>query len=374
MPSENTQAKSNILIDSKEISNSIIHGDNRRVLKTLTKGLKKKVKCIYIDPPYNNGEKHYHYDDDISHDVWIEEISNTLKLLKPLLSIDGSIWISIDDQEMHYLKVAADKIFGRQNFVNTIVWQQRTTRENRSVFSNNQEYILVYCISPKDFKKNRNLLPLTNDVLNRYKNHDNDPRGAWQSVSANVQNGHASKNQFYEIIAPNGKKHIAPRGRCWVYNEERMKKEIGENNIWFGKNGTGVPRIKKFLNGSKKGLTPETLWLGDFAGTNKGAKKHLLDLFPKEKIFDTPKPEQLIHKILSISTNENDLVLDCFLGSGSTLSTAHKMKRRYIGIEKNKTVAQIAKKRIELVIKGEEGGISKEVEWESGGKFSFLKC
>lgn len=349
--------------------NLIIHGDNKEVLNSITE-FYGKVKCIYIDPPYNNGENYHHYNDS-EHDDWLNEITTTLKLLKSYLSEDGSIWISIDDNEMHYLKVAADKVFGRNNFITTIVWQQRTSRENRSVFSNNHEYILVYAIDTVKFKKARNLSPLTKEIIDRYKNPDNDSRGNWQSVSVNVQDGHAVKSQFYKIIAPNGKEHLPPNGRCWIYNEERMKKEIVNNNIWFGLDGNGVPRVKKFLNEKSKGLTPETLWVADFAGTNKLAKKHLLELFPNDKLFDTPKPEQLMQRIIEIATNEGDLILDCYLGSGSTISAAHKLKRKYIGIERGNHIVDLVVERMKLVINGEEGGISKEINWNGGGYFSF---
>ncbi|WP_138433965.1 site-specific DNA-methyltransferase [Winogradskyella algicola] len=357
--------------DSK--TNLIIKGDNIKVLKKLLPDFNKKIKCIYIDPPYNNGENYNHYNDEYTHQAWLDEMTKTLSSLKPFLKEDGSIWISIDDSEMHYLKIAADKVFGRHNFVTTIIWQQRTTRENRSVFSNNHEYILVYCINQDEFKKTRNLLPVTEDILKRYKNPDNDPRGAWQSVSANVQDGHAVASQYYDIIAPNGKIHSPPNGRCWCYNKERMENEILNNNIWFGKDGNGVPRIKKFLNGKSRGLTPETLWLGNIAGTNKSAKKHFLQMFPNEKVFDTPKPEELIKLILEIATNEDDIVLDCYLGSGTTISTAHKMNRQYIGIEKGNHITDIVLERMKLVVNGEQGGISKTINWKGGGDFTFKK-
>lgn len=357
--------------DSK--TNLIIKGDNIKVLKKLLPDFNKKVKCIYIDPPYNNGESYNHYDDDYTHQAWLDEMTETLFSLKPFLTEDGSIWISIDDSEMHYLKIAADKVFGRHNFVTTIIWQQRTTRENRSVFSNNHEYILVYCINQIEFKNSRNLLPVTEDILKRYKNPDNDPRGDWQSVSANVQDGHAVPSQYYDIIAPNGKVHSPPNGRCWCYNKERMDNEISNNNIWFGKDGNGVPRIKKFLNGKSRGLTPETLWLGNIAGTNKSAKKHFLQMFPNEKVFDTPKPEELIKLILEIATNENDIVLDCYLGSGTTISTAHKMNRQYIGIEKGDHITDIVLERMNQVVNGEQGGISQIINWNGGGNFTFKK-
>ncbi|MDT8387221.1 MAG: site-specific DNA-methyltransferase [Thiogranum sp.] len=352
--------------------NKIVHGDNLEALDYLRSQHEGEVRCIYIDPPYNNGEVYTHYDDQFNHE-WLESITSRLEKLKPLLRKDGSIWISIDDNEVHYLKVAADKVFGRSNFVTTIVWQQRTTRENRKVFSNNHEYILVYCVDKKLFTKSRNLLPITEEILARYRNPDNDPRGPWQSVSANVQAGHAVDSQFYEIISPSGKKHLPPNGRCWVYNKTRMLREIENNNIWFGNNGSGVPRIKRFLLDAKPGVTPETIWLGSDVGTNKQAKKHILEMFPDKPVFDTPKPEQLIKRIIDIATDEGDLVLDAFLGSGSTASTAHKMNRQYIGIENGDHVVEYAVKRLQLVIDGEEGGISKDVGWNGGGGFEFYR-
>lgn len=353
--------------------NLIIQGDNIEVLDYLQSEYSREVKCIYIDPPYNNGESYNHYDDQLSHEEWLINISSVLKKLKPLLRKDGSIWISIDDSEVHYLKVEADKVFGRNNFLTTIIWQQRTTRENRKLFSNNHEYILVYCIDKKSFSEARNLLPVTDEILARYKNPDYDPRGVWQSVSANVQAGHAVDSQFYEITSPLGRKHYPPNGRCWVYNKKRMEQEIKNNNIWFGVDGNAVPRLKKFLADAKLGVTPETIWLGKDVGTNMDAKKHILKLFPDKPVFDTPKPEQLIKRILDIATDEGDLVLDSFLGAGSTATAAHKMGRRYIGIESGSHIVEYVVKRLNLVVDGEDGGISPDVEWSGGGGFDFHK-
>ena len=357
----------------EECDNMIIKGDNLEVLDILIKDYRGKIKCIYIDPPYNNGESYMHYDDK-QHDNWLKDISIRLKKLEKLLSEDGSIWISIDDNEVHYLKVEADKIFNRKNFITTIIWQQRTTRENRKVFSNNHEYILVYAKNPKEFKKARNLLPPTEEMLSRYKNYDNDPRGPWQSVSVNVQAGHAVKSQFYEIIAPNGKKHNPPLGRCWIYNKEKMMNEIKSNNIWFGKDGNGVPRKKKFLDRNAFGATPETLWKAEEVGTNELAKKHHLKLFPKENIFDTPKPELLIKRIIEIATNEGDYVLDAYLGSGTTSAVAHKMNRKYIGIDQGEHIIKFATKRLNSIIDGNDNeGITKEVSWTGGGGYKFFQ-
>jgi adenine-specific DNA-methyltransferase len=358
---------------TEEAGNKLFQGNNKEVLDLLIKEYKGLVKCIYLDPPYNNGEKYNHYNDDQKHSEWLEDITETLVKLKPFLSEDGSIWISIDDREVHYLKVAADKIFGRGNFLTTIVWEHRTSRENRKVFSNNHEYILVYAKNPEKFKLARNLLPATDDILARYKNPDNDPRGPWQSVTVHVQAGHAVKSQFYDIIAPNGKKHSLPNGRCWAYNKERMLQEIENNNIWFGKDGNGVPRRKKFLSESIIGVTPETLWLGNDVGTTNTAKKYLLSLFPGKTIFDTPKPEQLIKRILDIATNEGDIVLDAYLGSGTTAAVAHKMNRKYIGIEIGSHIRDIVVPRLQKVIHGEDGEISTDFSWTGGGGFNFYE-
>lgn len=351
----------------------VIKSENLSALETLADPMRAKVRCVYLDPPYNNQEVYRHYRDDHSHEEWLEILIARLGALRPLLASNGSVWISIDDRGMHYLKVEADRIFGRDNFVSTVVWQQRTTRENRKVFSNNHEYLLVYAADAREFKKSRNLLPATEALLSRYKNPDNDPRGPWQSVSANVQDGHATASQFYELVAPNGKRHRPPEGRCWVYTWERMQAEIKAGNIWFGKTGNGVPRIKRFLQNSRAGLTPETLWRADEVGTNDDAKKHLLQMFPDQPIFDTPKPEPLLARILHIATDPGDWVLDPYLGSGTTAAVAHKMGRRYIGIEQGDHAVTYCAQRLQKVVGGESGGASPQVGWAGGGSFGFYE-
>lgn len=294
-----------------------------------------------------------------------------LVLLRELLSPDGSIWVSIDNREGHYLKVLLDEVFGRRNYVTTCVWQQRTTRENRKVFSEDAEYIHVYAADPVKFKTTRNKLTLTQAVLARYKNLDNDPRGSWQSVSVNAQDGHATADQFYVYRAPSGKFHTLPQGRCWLYTERRMHEEVEKNNIWFGKNGNGVPRIKKFLGDDAQGLVPETLWLAKEVGTNDQAKKEIVKLRLDGEVFETPKPELLVSRILHIATNPGDLVIDSFLGSGTTGAVAHKMGRRYVGIEMGGHAKSHCLPRLEKVINGEQGGISSRVKWQGGGGFRF---
>ena len=356
-----------------DTGNMLIQGDNLAALKALLPYYAGKVKCIYIDPPYNTGAAFEHYDDNLEHTQWLAMMYPRLELLRQFLSSDGSIWASIDNKQGHYLKVLLDEVFGRRCYQTTCVWQQRTTRENRKVFSEDAEYIHVYAPDPARFKATRNKLTLTQAVRARYKNPDNDPRGPWQSVSANAQDGHATEDQFYDYQAPNGKLHKLPPGRCWLYTEKRMNEEVAKNNIWFGTKGSGVPRIKKFLQEDSAGLVPETLWLAKEVGTNDQAKKEIVKLALNDQVFDTPKPEQLIGRILHIATNPGDLVLDSFLGSGTTAAVAHKMGRRYIGIEMGDHAITHCVPRLQKVIEGEQGGISEAVGWQGGGGFRFYK-
>jgi len=356
-----------------EVGNALIHGDNLKALSILAKAYPSSVKCAYLDPPYNNGESYQHYFDSMGHEEWLQSVTERLEQIKTLLREDGSVWISIDDSELHYLKVAADGIFGRSNFVGTIIWQRRTTRENRKVLSRNHEYLLVYAKRLEVWAKLRNSLPLTDDVKGRYKNPDNDSRGPWQSVSANVQEGHATPQQYYGIVGPTGKVHHPPKGRCWVYSEQKMLQEIAANNVWFGKDGNSVPRLKQFLAHRKTGLTPETLWCAEDVGTTSTAKKHLLNLFKETSLFDTPKPEQLIQRVLEIASNPGDVVLDPYLGSGTTAAVAHKMTRTYWGIEKGQHIKTHCVERLKQVIAGECGGVSQALGWKGGGSFAFFR-
>jgi len=353
--------------------NTLIQGENLLVLEALLPRFEEQVRCCYIDPPYNNQERHYHYHDSRDHRTWLDETTARVELLAEFLRDDGSLWVSIDDRELHYLKVACDAIMGRKNFVTTIVWQQRTTRENRKVFSNNHEYILVYAKDLRRFNATRNSLDLSPEMRARYKNPDNDPRGPWQSITANAQSGHGTPDQFYKLVSPSGKVHEPPPGRCWIYSFKKMKKEIAAGNIHFGKDGSNVPRIKRFLSEVRTGLTPHTLWTAEEVGTNDFAKKHLIKLFPEEDVFDTPKPESLIQRVVQIATSPGDLVLDAYLGSGTTAAVAHKCDRQYIGIEEGDHAVTHCSKRLQLVVDGEEAGISDLVGWRSGGGFDFFR-
>ncbi len=358
---------------ASKTGNLLIQGENLSALKILENEFYEKITCVYIDPPYNSGNKLSHYRDALTHEKWLLMMKERLTIIWKLLNKNGSLWISIDDSECHYLKVLCDEIFGRDKFVTTIIWNQRNSRENRRVFSVNHEYILLYAKDPKVFSGYRNPLKLTDEVLNRYKNPDNDCRGPWQSVTLNVQSGHGTKDQFYTLIAPSGKKHILPKGRCWVYTQKKLKDEIEKNNIWFGKDGKGVPRIKKFLSSANSGLTPHTLWMCDEVGTNDAAKKDLKEIFDDSNIFETPKPETLISRILEISTNPGDYVLDCFLGSGTTVTAAHKLGRKWIGVESGEHCASYCIERLQKIIEGKDDtGITKQANWKKGGGFKFL--
>ena len=351
--------------------NTLICGDNMAVLDRIGGDLTGAVRCIYIDPPYNNSERYTHYDDRAGHDTWLDGMEAALRALGPLLRDDGSLWISIDDTEVHYLKVLADRVFGRPSFVATVVWEHRTTRENRRVFSHNHEYVLVYAKDAERFKATRNPVGLSPEILARYRNPDGDPRGPWQSVSLNAQAGHGTPAQFYEVVAPNGRRHRPPKGRCWIYAEDRMRRAIEAGEVWFGVDGNGVPRLKRFVSAAPPGMTPPTLWTSSFAGTTGAAKRHNLSLFPDERVFDTPKPEELLRRIVEIATDPGDLVLDAYLGSGTTAAVAHKLGRRWIGIEIGEHAMSHCVRRLRQVVDGESGGISGEVGWTGGGGFRF---
>lgn len=377
---EEEKLEPRILIEDKSKSygnpsteNMLIHGDNLLALKALQQEYAEKIKCIYIDPPYNTGSVFETYDDNLEHSTWLSLMKERLIILKCLLSDEGSLWISIDDDEHAYLKVLCDEIFGRNNYISSIVWQKRISPDMRSIISDGHEYILVYAKNKDKFKESRNLLPLQGKQLETYKNPDNDPRGVWTSTPCHAQAGHGTASQFYELIAPNGKKYNPPSGRCWLYTEPVMEEKISEGRIYFGKDGNGVPRKKTYLSESK-GVTPWTWWTNNEVGTSLEGKKESQLLFGSENAFPTPKPERLIERIISIASNPSDYVLDSFLGSGTTAAVAHKMNRKWIGIEMEETCYSNCKVRIDKIIDNEDlGGITQEVNWQGGGGYKFYE-
>jgi len=373
---EEPKLEPRILIEQPEYSygdptseNMLIHGDNLLALKALEQDYAGKVKCIYIDPPYNTGSAFEHYDDGVEHSIWLNLIKFRISILWNLLNYrEGSLWISIDDREMPYLRVLLDEICGRDKFIASNVWQKRYSRENREAIGDVHEYIIVYARNPQIFKETRNKVPLDDKSKNVYKNPLNDPRGPWRGIPMTAQ-GFRS-NQMYTIKAPNGKLHIPPEGRCWSTIEANFLKLLAEDRIYFGKDNNSQPNIIRYLS-EVEGHVPWTWWPHEDVGHTDEAKKEQQILFGKDNTFETPKPERLIRRILSIASNPGDLVLDSFLGSGTTTAVAHKMGRRWIGVELGEHAKTHCFPRMKQVVDGEQGGISKAVEWQGGGGFKF---
>ena len=348
--------------------NLYIEGDNLEVLKLLQKSYHKKVKMIYIDPPYNTGKDFVYKDnfrDNIKnymeqtgqidsdgnrlstnsdtngryHSDWLSMMYPRLKLARNLLKDDGVIFISIDDNEMVNLKKLCDEIFGEDNFIATFLWEKRITRENRKVISNRHDYILCYAKNVDLSERVLGLLPMNDEAISRYKNPDNDYRGIWTSVPAIAQAGHGTKSQFYNLITPSGREVNPPSGSCWRYTEDKMKDAISDNRIWFGADGNGVPRIKKFITEGQQGLTPESLWWAKEVGTNDTAKRELTKLFDELAVFETPKPFSLIQRMLYLATEENNIVLDFFSGTAPIsqaimqLNSEDTGNRKYICVQ-----------------------------------------
>lgn len=350
--------------------NRLIFGDNLLALKSLEQEFAGRVKCVFIDPPYNTGSAFEHYDDGLEHSIWLGLMRDRLEIIRNLLSDDGSLWITIDDNECHYLKVICDEIFGRGNFVSNVIWQKKYAPQNDAKWlSDSHDHIICYAKNKEIWRPNR--LPRTEDMNALYKNLDNDPRGLWMSDNMSAKTYSASTD--YPITTPSGRIVNPPASRCWVYSKEKFKELMDDNRIWFGKKGDGVPRIKRFLSEVNSGVVTKTIWLREEVGDNQDAKKEVKQ-FNDKSVFDTPKPERLLERILKLGSKSGDLVLDSFAGSGTTGAVAHKMGRRWIMVELGEHCHTHIIPRLKKVIDGEDqGGVSQAVDWKGGGGFRYYR-
>ncbi|WP_291912779.1 site-specific DNA-methyltransferase [Limnohabitans sp.] len=350
--------------------NLLIQGDNLQALKALLPFYRGQVKCIFIDPPYNTKSAFEHYDDNLEHSQWLSMMLPRLQVLRDLLREDGSIWVTIDDNEGHYLKVMMDEVFGRKRFIATIVWQSRYSRSSDTAISISHNFIHCYAQNPDNWKLTRNRLQRTSAQEKQFSNPDNDPRGPWRAIPWDAPNIRA--NLSYPIITAKGSVRHPPPGRCWSRTEPQWLDMVSNGKAYFGKNGDGAPSFKQYLDDAPP-IVPNTWWSHDEAGHTDESKKEIQALFGTDSTFGTPKPERLLQRIIHIATNPGDLVLDSFLGSGTTAAVAHKMGRRWIGIEMGEHATTHCTPRLQKVIDGEQGGISAAVGWQGGGGFQLLQ-
>jgi adenine-specific DNA-methyltransferase len=367
-------------VGNNESHNMLVKGDNVKVLRDLlNEGLAGKIDCMVIDPPYNVRSTFEHYVDNKDSSEWIGFMRERLDLAKQLISKHGTLWVIISDHECHYLKVMLDDLFGRKNFIADCAWQKMPSTHNHTKYlSKSYDHVLVYgkdktSVKIRGFKRS--------DKMNAaYKNPDNDPKGPWklEGITAPLlgmggseyKENNGKENFVYEIQQPGSAKGIFPiQGRCWKTKKEEMDKLISDGKVCFSKNG--IPRMKVYLSDVRQEKVPGTFWPGDEFGTNSKAKKEVQRLFGEHHVFQTPKPERLLERILTMATDEGSMVLDCFAGSGTTMAVAHKMRRRYIGIEIGDQCETLCAQRLKKVIEGEQGGISTLVDWKGGGGFTY---
>lgn len=357
-------------VGDPQAGNWLIQGDNLDALKALLPFYAGRVKCIFIDPPYNTKSAFEHYDDNLEHSQWLSMMYPRLELLRDLLAEDGSIWVTIDDNEGHYLKVLMDEVFGRKNFVANVLWQKVFSPKNTARhFSDDHDHVLVFAKHAETWTPN----PMRRSERQNasYKNPDNDPRGLWTSGDLSARNFYSLGT--YPITCPSGRIVAGPpNGMYWRVSEEKFREMNADKRIWWGADGNNTPRIKRFLSEVREGVVPQTLWFNTDVGNTQEAKKEVVALFGGEN-FLTPKPERLIQRVIDIASGPGDLVLDSFLGSGTTAAVAHKMGRAWVGIETGGHAETLCLPRLGKVVKGEQGGISNAVEWKGGGGFRFLR-
>ena len=380
--------------------NLIVQGDNLHALKALLPRYAGQVKCIYIDPPYNTGNEGWAYNDNVNspeirrwlgavvgkegetldrHDRWLCMMYPRLVLLREFLHVDGAIFVSIDDNEVATLRLLMDEIFGGANFSASFIWEKRTTRENRRAFSFSHDFILCYAKNVDKFEATRGELPISQDVINRHKNPDNDSRGSWQSVAITAQAGHGTASQFYTITTPGGRTIDPPHGNCWRFTQQKLNELISDNRIYFGQTGNNVPRQKKFLSEVTRGLTPETLWKADEVGTTDLATKTVIEILGSTATFETPKSIGLLQRILQIASQKDSLIMDSFAGSGTTGHAVLKQNaedggnRRFILVEMDEHIARnVTAERVRRVSNGYTNTKEQPIKGLGGG-FQFCR-
>ena len=363
------------LVNEADIfDNRLIFGDNLLALKALEQEFAGKVKCVFIDPPYNTGSAFEHYDDGVEHSIWLSLMRDRLEIIRRLLADDGSLWITIDDNEVHYLKVMCDEVFGRANFVRHATWQKKYSVSNnfRGIASITDQ-ILIY---RKSDRFSNNLLPRSGDAEARYSNPDNDPRGPWKAVDyLNQASVNQRPNLVYDITNPFTGEIVKNKVKAWKYELETHKVHVLERRLWWGLKGeNSVPALKLFLSEVRDGMTPHSWWPHSEVGHTDEFKKESISLFGADAAFSTPKPERLLQRILTLATNSGDLVLDFFAGSGTTGAVAHKMGRRWIMIELGEHCQTHIIPRLKKVVNGEDkGGITEAVGWKGGGGFRYFR-
>lgn len=386
-------------LTGSDSENLIVQGDNLLALKALLPRYAGQVKCIYIDPPYNTGNEGWVYNDNVNspeirkwlgevvgkegetldkHDRWLCMMYPRLVLLKQFLREDGVIFVSIDDNEVGTLRLLMDEIFGAGNFISSIIWEKRYSPQNAvKWFSESHDFVVVYAENKSIWKPH--LLERTDEMNARYRNLDDDPRGDWKPADSTAQAGHGTDSQFYTFVAPNGKRHELPNGRCWVYTEPVFQKMVEDNRVWFGTSGNNVPAIKRFLNEVKQGVACQTIWKYNEVGHSQEGKKEVNNIFPESTVFDTPKTARLIQRILQIATDKDSLILDSFAGSGTTGHAVLKQNaedggnRRFILVEMdNNIAANVTAERVKRVSQGYANAKGVQIKGFGGG-FQFCR-
>jgi adenine-specific DNA-methyltransferase len=358
------------MTDNDLFDNRLIKGDNLLALKALEAEFAGKVKCVFIDPPYNTGSAFTHYDDGLEHSIWLGLMRDRLEIIRRLLADDGSLWITIDDNEGHYLKVLCDEVFGRGNFLTTVIWEKKYAPKADSKFlSSSHDFVLVCAKDISRLALNR--LQKTEKQTSRYTNRDNDPRGPWKA--GDTLRNEVRDYAVFPVKLPSGREVFPSAGTSWRYTKEKFAELIADNRIWFGVDGDARPAIKRFISEVTETIPATTVWRYDDVGHNDEAKKESKVLFG-DGVFGTPKPERLMARVLELATNPGDLVLDSFAGSGTTGAVAHKMGRRWIMVELGEHCHTHIVPRLQKVVDRQDpGGVTQTTGWAGGGGFRYYE-